>query len=62
MQENRFFFNTNSIFFRLHDGGFTDVTDDNEPAPPTWTSWMINIPEYKITTDMRYSGLYLIEK
>lgn len=49
--------NKHSVFFlRLHDGGFTDQTDDNEPAPPTWRSWMENIPEYKITSDMKYSG------
>ncbi|XP_074037842.1 dynein axonemal heavy chain 1 isoform X2 [Leptinotarsa decemlineata] len=43
--------------YRLHDGGFTDLTDDNEPHPPTWRSWMENIEEYKITVDMKYSDI-----
>lgn len=43
-------------YCRLHDGGFTDTTEDNEPAPPTWRSWMENIEEYKIDHDMKYSG------
>lgn len=41
---------------RLHDGGFTDPTDDNEPAPPAWHSWMRGTEEYKINVDMKYSG------
>lgn len=40
----------------LHDGGFTDSTPDGEPAPPSWRGWMDNIPDYKITIDMKYSG------
>ncbi|CAH1982445.1 unnamed protein product [Acanthoscelides obtectus] len=43
--------------FKLHDGGFTDPTDDGEPSPPTWRSWMENTEEYKITVDMRYSDI-----
>ncbi|KAG5875164.1 hypothetical protein JTB14_033741 [Gonioctena quinquepunctata] len=43
--------------YRLDDGGFTDPTGDNEPAPPTWRSWMENIEEYKITVDMKYSDI-----
>ncbi|KAH1020081.1 hypothetical protein HUJ04_009807 [Dendroctonus ponderosae] len=44
--------------FNLHDGGFTDVTSDGEPAPPTWRGWMDNIADYKITGDMKYSGKF----
>ncbi|CAG9819626.1 unnamed protein product [Phaedon cochleariae] len=43
--------------YRLHDGGFTDATNDNEPAPPTWRSWMENMGEYKISVDMKYSDI-----
>ncbi|KAF2903121.1 hypothetical protein ILUMI_03065, partial [Ignelater luminosus] len=41
----------------LHDGGFTDPTDDNEPMPPTWHNWMENTEVYKITVDMKYSDI-----
>ncbi|XP_023309976.1 dynein heavy chain 1, axonemal-like [Anoplophora glabripennis] len=43
--------------YKLHDGGFTDPTSDNEPAPPTWRSWLENIEQYKITADMKYSDI-----
>ncbi|KAJ8971587.1 hypothetical protein NQ317_002870 [Molorchus minor] len=43
--------------YKLHDGGFTDPTDDNEPAPPTWRSWMEKLEEYKINVDMKYSDI-----
>ncbi|CAG9840890.1 unnamed protein product, partial [Diabrotica balteata] len=43
--------------YKLHDGGFTDITMDGEPHPPTWRSWMENIEEYKITRDMKYSDI-----
>nr|CAI5854257.1 unnamed protein product [Callosobruchus analis] len=50
--------NESSVYdFKLHDGGFTDPTDDGEPAPPTWRSWMENTEEYKVTVDMRYSDI-----
>uniref|UniRef100_A0A1Y1N5M7 Dynein heavy chain 1, axonemal n=2 Tax=Photinus pyralis TaxID=7054 RepID=A0A1Y1N5M7_PHOPY len=42
--------------YRLHDGGFTDPTDDNEPMPPTWHNWMENAEPCKITNDTKYSG------
>lgn len=45
---------------RLHDGGFTDPTDDNEPAPPAWHSWMKGTEEYKINIDMKYSGNFIL--
>lgn len=45
------------FFSSLHDGGFTDPTPDGEPAQPYWYSWMENIAEYKITIDMKYSGM-----
>ncbi|GLV39945.1 Dynein heavy chain at 36C [Carabus blaptoides fortunei] len=41
----------------LHDGGFTDITEDNEPLPPTWHSWMENVEEYVINPDMKYSDI-----
>lgn len=43
--------------YRLHDGGFTDLTDDGQPAPPRWYSWMENVEEYQITVDMKYSDI-----
>ncbi|KAJ8922597.1 hypothetical protein NQ315_007628 [Exocentrus adspersus] len=43
--------------YKLHDGGFTDPTSDNEPAPPSWRSWLENMEEYKITVDMKYSDI-----
>ncbi|XP_018331814.1 dynein heavy chain 1, axonemal-like [Agrilus planipennis] len=43
--------------YKLHDGGFTDVTEENEPIPPAWHNWMENMEEYKITIEMRFSDI-----
>lgn len=43
--------------YRLHDGGFTDPTEDGNPLPPRWYSWMDNVEEIKITVDMKYSDM-----
>ncbi|KAK4887372.1 hypothetical protein RN001_003643 [Aquatica leii] len=43
--------------YKLHDGGFTDPTDDNEPAPPTWRNWMEKTEAFKITVDTKYSDI-----
>lgn len=43
--------------FRLHDGGFTDATEDGEPKPGKWISWMSDSEDYKISIDMKYSDI-----
>ncbi|KAK9739949.1 P-loop containing dynein motor region D4 [Popillia japonica] len=43
--------------YRLHDGGFTDPTEDGEPKAPNWHNWMERVEETKITVDMRYSDI-----
>lgn len=42
--------------YSLHDGGFKDIVEDNEPHPPKWVHWMAKIPEYVINPDMKYLG------
>ena len=44
--------------YRLHDGGFTDPTDDGELAPPKWYKWLEDIPHFKITSEMPFAGNY----
>ncbi|KAJ3657289.1 hypothetical protein Zmor_009105 [Zophobas morio] len=41
----------------LHDGGFTDLTDDGNPMPPRWYGWMDNVEQYVITVDMSYPDI-----
>ncbi|KAF5270064.1 hypothetical protein FQA39_LY08476 [Lamprigera yunnana] len=43
--------------YKLHDGGFTDLTDTNEPSPPMWINWMYKAPECTITVETTYSDI-----
>ncbi|CAG2055571.1 unnamed protein product [Timema podura] len=43
--------------YRLHDGGFTDPTPDNEPRIPVWMYWMDGLEEYDIFPDTKYSDI-----
>ncbi|XP_045539469.1 dynein axonemal heavy chain 1 [Papilio machaon] len=43
--------------YTLHDGGFTDLTEDGEPANPYWYSWMANIEEYEVDPERPYSDI-----
>ena len=42
--------------YRLHDGGFTDSTEEGEPNVPKWYKWLDNIPRFTITLDMKFAG------
>ncbi|XP_044254832.1 dynein axonemal heavy chain 1-like isoform X2 [Tribolium madens] len=58
-ERNEPYFPRNGLVYdyRLHDGGFTDPTEDGQPIPPQWYSWMDNVEEFKITVDMKYSDM-----
>ncbi|CAH2055605.1 unnamed protein product, partial [Iphiclides podalirius] len=43
--------------YTLHDGGFTDPTDDGEPASPYWYSWMANVEEYEVDPERPFSDI-----
>ncbi|XP_028171352.1 dynein heavy chain 1, axonemal-like [Ostrinia furnacalis] len=42
--------------YTLHDGGFTDPTDDGEPANPYWYNWMANMEEYEVDPEWQFAG------
>lgn len=41
---------------RLHDGGFTDLIEGQEPISPKWYKWLDDIPPIIITLDMKFVG------
>ncbi|XP_050357868.1 dynein axonemal heavy chain 1-like [Nymphalis io] len=43
--------------YTLHDGGFTDPTDDGEPANPYWYNWMDNLEEYEVDPEWQYADI-----
>ncbi|XP_023289892.1 dynein heavy chain 1, axonemal [Orussus abietinus] len=43
--------------YRLHDGGFTDHTEDGEPAPPRWINWLDNVPSVIIKPDTKFADM-----
>ncbi|KZC03876.1 Dynein heavy chain 1, axonemal [Dufourea novaeangliae] len=43
--------------YRLHDGGFTDLIDGNEPIPPRWYKWLDDIPSIVITPETKYADI-----
>ncbi|CAG5057893.1 unnamed protein product [Parnassius apollo] len=43
--------------YTLHDGGFTDLTDDGEPANPYWYSWMAKVEEYEVDPEKPYADI-----
>ncbi|KAF5308293.1 hypothetical protein FQR65_LT06286 [Abscondita terminalis] len=43
--------------YKLHDGGFTDPTDNNELTRPTWRNWMEKTESFKMSVDTKYSDI-----
>ncbi|XP_063895398.1 dynein axonemal heavy chain 1 [Helicoverpa armigera] len=43
--------------YTLHDGGFTDPTEDGEPAAPYWYSWMAKLGKYVVDPDWQYADI-----
>ncbi|XP_041969812.1 dynein axonemal heavy chain 1-like [Aricia agestis] len=43
--------------YNLHDGGFTDATDDGEPGAPHWYNWMAKLDEYEVDNDCQYADI-----
>ncbi|KAF9816548.1 hypothetical protein SFRURICE_010707 [Spodoptera frugiperda] len=42
--------------YTLHDGGFTDPTEDGEPASPYWYNWMANMAPYVVDSEWQYAA------
>ncbi|KAJ8728552.1 hypothetical protein PYW07_006248 [Mythimna separata] len=43
--------------YTLNDGGFTDPTEDGEPANPFWYNWMANLEPYVVDPDWRFADI-----
>ncbi|XP_063366022.1 dynein axonemal heavy chain 1-like [Cydia amplana] len=43
--------------YTLHDGGFTDLTEDGEPANPYWYNWMANMEPYEVDPEWQYADI-----
>ncbi|XP_072745723.1 dynein axonemal heavy chain 1 [Anoplolepis gracilipes] len=43
--------------YRLHDGGFTDPVEDQEPIPPKWYKWLDEIPLIRIMPETKYADI-----
>ncbi|RVE40840.1 hypothetical protein evm_014510 [Chilo suppressalis] len=43
--------------YTLHDGGFTDPTEDGEPANPYWYNWMANLEEYEVDPEWQFADI-----
>ncbi|KAG6458751.1 hypothetical protein O3G_MSEX011030 [Manduca sexta] len=43
--------------YTLHDGGFTDPTDDGEPANPFWYNWMANLEPYEVDPEWQFADI-----
>lgn len=41
---------------RLHDGGFTDPIDGQEPVAPRWYKWLDDVAAISITPEMKFAG------
>lgn len=41
---------------RLHDGGFTDPIDGQEPVAPRWYKWLDDVAAINITPEMKFAG------
>lgn len=44
----------------IHDGGFTDPTEDGEPGSPFWYNWMANLERYEVDPEWQFAGQYSI--
>ncbi|CAL1689869.1 unnamed protein product [Lasius platythorax] len=43
--------------YRLHDGGFTDPIEGQEPIPPKWYKWLDGIPLIRIMPKTKYTDI-----
>ncbi|KAI4500001.1 hypothetical protein M0802_004871 [Mischocyttarus mexicanus] len=43
--------------YRLHDGGFTDPLEGQDPIAPHWIKWSDDMPIIKITTETKYADI-----
>ncbi|XP_043502299.1 dynein axonemal heavy chain 1-like [Polistes fuscatus] len=43
--------------YRLHDGGFTDPIEGQDPIPPCWIKWSNDMPIIKITPETKYADI-----
>ncbi|GBP84495.1 Dynein heavy chain 1, axonemal [Eumeta japonica] len=43
--------------YNLHDGGFTDLTEDGEPANPYWYGWMANVEQYEVDPEAQFADI-----
>ncbi|KAL2745195.1 dynein axonemal heavy chain 1-like [Vespula maculifrons] len=43
--------------YRLHDGGFTDPIEGQDPIPPQWIKWSDDIARINITPETRYADI-----
>ncbi|EFN73504.1 Dynein heavy chain 1, axonemal [Camponotus floridanus] len=43
--------------YRLHDGGFTDPIEGQEPIPPKWYKWLDGIPLIRIMPETKYTDI-----
>ncbi|XP_026333697.1 dynein heavy chain 1, axonemal-like [Hyposmocoma kahamanoa] len=43
--------------YTVHDGGFTDLTEDGEPASPFWYNWMANLERYVVDPEWQYADI-----
>lgn len=41
---------------RLHDGGFTDPIDGQEPVAPRWYKWLDDVATIDITPETKFAG------
>ncbi|XP_060831781.1 dynein axonemal heavy chain 1-like [Bombus pascuorum] len=42
--------------YRLHDGGFTDPIDGQDPVAPRWYKWLDDVAAINITPEMKFAG------
>ncbi|XP_049878805.1 dynein axonemal heavy chain 1-like [Pectinophora gossypiella] len=43
--------------YTLHDGGYSDMTEDGEPAAPYWYNWMANLQPYVVDPEWNFSDI-----
>ncbi|XP_075982332.1 dynein axonemal heavy chain 1-like [Anticarsia gemmatalis] len=43
--------------YTLHDGGFTDLTEDGEPAAPYWYNWMATLEPYEVDPEWQFADI-----
>ncbi|XP_076380684.1 dynein axonemal heavy chain 1 [Megalopta genalis] len=43
--------------YRLHDGGFTDLIEGQEPVPPRWYKWLDDVAPIVITPATKYADI-----